>query len=185
MARTPDSSAFVTKTMSIQPSIQIRIRTATAKDLPSLEWEGEYTHFRRLFQQAYQQSQLRQGDMYLAEIPGVGIVGQAFVQYNSNRYDLADGHQRAYVYSVRVKSAYRDQGIGTRLLQTIENDLKARGFHYVTLNVAQDNPDARRLYERLGYRVIGDDPGEWQYIDHTDKVRHVKEPAWRMEKRIR
>jgi ribosomal protein S18 acetylase RimI-like enzyme len=53
-----------------------------------------------------------------------------------------------------------------------------------TLNVGQDNPAARRLYERRGYRVVGAEPGVWQYVDHDGFVRTIDEPAWRMEKKL-
>ncbi|RMF50988.1 MAG: GNAT family N-acetyltransferase [Anaerolineae bacterium] len=160
------------------------IRAATRADLPALEWDGVYTHFRRLFQHAFEQTQRGEIGMYLAEVPGKGIVGQVFVQYDSLRPEMADGCTRAYVYSFRVKPAYRNRGIGTRLMQTVETDLKKRGFTRVTLNVARDNPDARRLYERLGYRVVGSDPGHWSYLDHEGHRRFVSEPAWRMEKTL-
>ncbi len=160
------------------------IRPARRSDLPSLEWEGVYTHFRRVFERAYAYVLQGQAAMYLAEHPREGVVGQVFVQYVSSRPDLADGSRRAYVYSFRVKPAYRGQGIGTRLMQAAEADLRARGFRLVTLNVAKDNPLARRLYERLGYRVVADDPGQWSYEDHRGERRFVSEPAWRMEKSL-
>jgi ribosomal protein S18 acetylase RimI-like enzyme len=67
-------------------------------------------------------------------------------------------------------------------MNTIESDLKQRGFQQVTLNVSQDNQDARRFYERLRYTVIAFDPGRWSYIDNEGKRRDVHEPAWRMIK---
>jgi ribosomal protein S18 acetylase RimI-like enzyme len=62
--------------------------------------------------------------------------------------------------------------------------LKQRGFKFVTLNVAKDNPNALRLYRRLGYRIIGSRPGVWSYKDHYGKIQYVEEPAWRMMKRL-
>lgn len=66
----------------------------------------------------------------------------------------------------------------------IEDDLRHRGYKFVTLNVAKDNLDAQRLYRRLGYKVIGSRPGKWSYTDHEGKTHQVNEPAWRMMKRI-
>ncbi len=64
----------------------------------------------------------------------------------------------------------------------VENELRRRRFLRVTLNVAQDNPDARRLYENLEYVTVGVDPGRWSYLDHYGNQHEVNEPAWRMEK---
>ena len=177
---TPSPTHPVTRS----PMPHYTIRTARRSDLPALEWDGAYTHFRRLFARAYEYVLRGEAAIFLAEHPQDGIVGQVFVQYESNRPELADGNERAYVYSFRVKPAHRGQGIGTRLMETVENDLRARGFRRVTLNVAKDNPRARQLYERLGYRVVGEDPGQWSYEDHNGHRRFVSEPAWRMWKEL-
>lgn len=165
-------------------SQQVHIRQITRADLPALEWEGKFTHFRRLFAEAYRQSEKGDAVMWVADLPGVGIIGQVFVQLTSPRNELADGHMRAYVYAFRVRAEYRGAGVGTRLMQAAEADLIQRGFTYVSLNVGRDNPAARRLYERLGYRVVAAEQGDWSYIDDRGHLQHVHEPAWRMEKMI-
>ena len=120
--------------------------------------------------------------LWVAELPGVGVIGQLFVQLKSRRPELADGAGRAYIYAFRVRPAYRHHGLGTHMLQIVEADLRERGFRRVTLNVGRHNLQARRLYERLGYRVVAAEPGRWTYVDHRGRVRCVHEPAWRMEK---
>ena len=102
----------------------------------------------------------------------------------SHQTELANGRSRAYIYSFRVRPPYRGTGIGTLLLQTAETDLGKRGYHWITLNVGRDNPDARRLYERFGYIVAADEPGRWSYLDQNGHRRHVHEPSWRMEKEL-
>jgi ribosomal protein S18 acetylase RimI-like enzyme len=164
---------------------QVIIRQITEKDLPALEWGGEYAHFRRLYAEIYQGVLKGRAVMWAAEIPEVGLVGQMFVQLNSSRKELANGSSRAYIYSFRIQSFYRDKGIGTLMLQTVEADLEKRGFQSVTLNVGIDNPGARRLYERRGYRVITSEPGHWSYQDEKGISHEVVEPAWRMEKQLR
>jgi len=89
---------------------------------------------------------------------------------------------RADIYGLRIPPQFQNQGIGTSIMRTIENDLKQRGFQQATLNVRQDNQAARRFYEHLQYLVIGSDPGRWSYIDDKGKRRDVHEPAWRMIK---
>jgi ribosomal protein S18 acetylase RimI-like enzyme len=162
----------------------IIIRKLRAPDLPALEWEGELIHFRNLFAQAYEQYQQGEAVLWVAENPSLGIIAQLFVQLDSHRRELANGHNRAYIYGFRVRSAYRNLGIGSQLLETAEKDLKNKGYQSVTLNVGKHNPNAKRLYERLGYRVIGSEPGRWSYLDHLGRRIHVCEPAFRMEKRL-
>jgi len=160
----------------------VHIRPLVRSDLPALEWEGEYIHFRRLYADVYRRVESGDGLMWVADLPGKGIIGQLFVSLSSNRPELSDGIHRAYIYGFRVRPLYRSNGIGTRMMIEVEADLVRRGYHWVTLNVAQDNPGALRLYERLGYQVVGYEPGEWSYIDHLGVRQDVKEPAWRMRK---
>lgn len=164
---------------------EVSIRHIAWEDLTALEWEGEYTHFRRLYRDTYQSVCQGRALMWAAEIAAVGIIGQVFVQLNSARQELADGWSRAYVYGFRVRPAYRRGGLGQRMLQTIEDDLCARGFRLVILNVGRQNTDALRFYQRYGYRIVSAEPGIWSYIDDQGERRQVHEPAWRMEKPLR
>jgi ribosomal protein S18 acetylase RimI-like enzyme len=161
---------------------QVSIRQATKDDLPSLEWNGEYIHFRQLYADTYRLTLQAKAIIWIAELNGTGLIGQCFVSLKGNRPELADGTVRAYIYGFRVKPRFRNQGIGTLIMNNIEDDLKGRGFKQVSLNVGQDNHAARRFYERLQYKMVGSDPGQWSYIDDHGKRRDVHEPAWRMIK---
>lgn len=164
---------------------QIVIRQVTHTDLPALEWGGQYKHFRRLFRRAFERAREGKAVLWIAELPGEGILGQIFVQLVTQRSALADGNTRAYIYAFRVRPEHRGEGLGTLLLETVEEDLRRRGFKRVCLNVGRNNLDARRLYERLGYSVVASEAGIWSYIDHRGRRRQVHEPAWRMEKEIK
>ncbi|MEJ2599634.1 MAG: GNAT family N-acetyltransferase [Anaerolineales bacterium] len=162
----------------------VSIRQIRKGDLPDLEWEGEYIHFRRLYTEIFQSSVSGKALLWGAFYPREGLIGQLFVQLISARSELADGKQRAYIYGFRIKVPFRGYGIGSYMLHFIEQDLAVRGFIRITLNVSLDNPGARRLYERNGYRVVANEPGNWSYLDHLGRRRNVHEPAWRMEKSI-
>ncbi|NPV86862.1 MAG: GNAT family N-acetyltransferase [Anaerolineae bacterium] len=163
----------------------ITIRHATQNDLEALEWEGEYAHFRRVYADTYQRSQRGLSLLWVIDLPGKGIIGQAFVQLNSDRKELANGTDRAYIFAFRIRPAFRRKGLGSYLLKFIENDLLQRGYTSATLNVAKDNPDARRLYERHGYQVVAEEPGQWSYPDQYGNWQRVNEPAWRMQKSLK
>lgn len=163
---------------------KLHIRTVIESDLPGLEWEGQYAHFRRIYADAYERATHGRSVLWVADLLGRGIIGQAFVQLVCDRPELADGHTRAYFYAFRVRPEYRSLGVGSRMMTIIEDDLRKRGFQWITLNVARDNQRARKLYEGRGYHVIAPEPGRWSYPDQNGVWHSVEEPAWRMEKRL-
>ena len=164
---------------------QVTIRQLQESDLPGLEWDGEYAHFRRVYADAYRRMQQGLAVHWVADLRQVGIIGQVFVQLSCDRPELADGFERAYFYSFRIRQAFRGRGIGSLMLKIIEDDLRERGITYLTLNVAKDNLDAQRLYRRLGYTIVAHEPGIWSYPDQYGVWHQMEEPAWRMEKKLK
>ena len=159
------------------------VRTATEADLPALEWDGEYSHYRRLFKKAMKESIHGRRVLLLAEVNGE-LVGQIFVQLMTRSTHSAKGIASGYLYAFRVKPAYRNQGVGTQLLRRAESELGERGFSRAVISVAKNNPAALRLYERYGFQTFADDPGEWSYLDDEGRPRKVREPAYMLEKRF-
>jgi ribosomal protein S18 acetylase RimI-like enzyme len=160
------------------------IRTVQQGDLPALEWEGEYAHFRRLYAEAFQRSRRGLNVLWLAEQPGLGVLGQVFIQLNCDRPEMCNGIDRAYLYAFRVRPAFRSMGLGARMLRVAEDDLLEREYRYLTLNVARVNVRAQTFYRRHGFSVVAPEPGRWSYVDHEGRLRNIVEPAWRMEKRL-
>jgi ribosomal protein S18 acetylase RimI-like enzyme len=60
-----------------------------------------------------------------------------------------------YVATIATSSDCRSQGVGSRLLRFAE-DLFRPEFKHIFLCVSSFNPRARALYERRGYRVVGE-----------------------------
>ncbi len=147
----------------------IIIRPLRKADLPALEWEGEYLHFRRVFQDVYQRIEKGMVKCWVALTQDNQMIGQVFLQLVSDRKELADGWKRAYLYSLRVKPAWRNRGIGSKILSVLEDDLLRMNYFSLTLNVARDNEGAIRLYERLGFKIVGREDGVWSYPDHNGK----------------
>jgi ribosomal protein S18 acetylase RimI-like enzyme len=161
---------------------RVVIRQIRQEDLPGLEWDGEFQHFRRVYADAFRRAHSGLSVMWVADLPGSGLIGQVFIQLTCDRPELADGNKRAYLYSFRIRPDFRSAGLGTRMMEIVEADLQQRGFQFVTLNVAKDNPRAAQLYERRGYKRVAHEPGCWSYPDDKGAWHSVEEPAWRMEK---
>ena len=75
-------------------------------------------------------------------------------------------------------------GIGTSLLQEAEEMLLDYGFSRAVISVAQDNAPARLMYEKLGYTIFAEDPGEWSYFDDSGVLQHIIEPSFVLAKII-
>ncbi|GIP34140.1 GNAT family N-acetyltransferase [Paenibacillus sp. J2TS4] len=60
-----------------------------------------------------------------------------------------------YLDSLAVNPAYQGKGIGTELIQAFEQNGREKGFEKLSLLCDINNPNAARLYERLGYRPDG------------------------------
>ncbi|HTF11756.1 MAG TPA: GNAT family N-acetyltransferase [Asanoa sp.] len=52
---------------------------------------------------------------------------------------------------LEVVVGLQNRGYGTLIIRAAESLVRSRGHERITLGVGVDNPDARRLYERLGY----------------------------------
>ena len=65
------------------------------------------------------------------------------------------GVLRGYLRTICLSPQFRNQGLGTRLIQFAEERI-FQDHPNVFLCVSSFNPDARRLYERLGYEYIGE-----------------------------
>jgi len=63
-----------------------------------------------------------------------------------------------HINNVAVLPALRGRGIGTRLLQRVFEEARRLGARRATLEVRRSNEGARRLYERLGFKVTGTRP---------------------------
>jgi ribosomal protein S18 acetylase RimI-like enzyme len=62
-----------------------------------------------------------------------------------------------YIQSLAVRDDCRGRGIGTALMEFAERRI-LRDTPNVFICASSFNPGARRLYERLGYRVVGELP---------------------------
>jgi ribosomal protein S18 acetylase RimI-like enzyme len=63
------------------------------------------------------------------------------------------GALRAQLEGIRVSSAHRGQGIGTRLLRFAIEEARREGCRLVQLTSDVQRPEAHRLYERLGFHA--------------------------------
>lgn len=66
-------------------------------------------------------------------------------------FSLEYGGRDAFVDELYVRPAWRDRGIGNRVLDAMEARCRDTGIAALHLEVDHDNPDGRRLYARRGF----------------------------------
>jgi GNAT superfamily N-acetyltransferase len=60
---------------------------------------------------------------------------------------------RAELVQLRVRKGHRRKGIGTLLIEKVEEVALTRGKKQVYLHTAEPLVNARKLYEKVGYRL--------------------------------
>lgn len=61
----------------------------------------------------------------------------------------------AELADLAVAEEFRGQGLGTGLIHAFAREAGVRGARGMYLEVRASNADAQRLYERLGFTVVG------------------------------
>lgn len=78
-------------------------------------------------------------------------------------YGMLRGWDEGYMtpfLGIAVRRSARGKGYGRLMMAHLHHEARARGATQIRLRVHPDNVVARRLYESLGYRYIGEDRSE-------------------------
>lgn len=75
-------------------------------------------------------------------------IGRLYLDASSPLWLLVD---------IGLLPAWRGKGIGRALLENVQQEARVSGAASIRLHVAQNNPAARRLYERSGFVATGDE----------------------------
>lgn len=79
------------------------------------------------------------------------LIGELHVKYDSEDKVFAEKGKRAYLFAFRIHKDYQGRGFGKMLLETVLDELKAKGYSEVTVGVEGENARARYIYEKYGF----------------------------------
>ncbi len=89
-----------------------------------------------------------------------------------------DRHQKAshkvHLWGTYVRPGHRREGLAAALLEAaLRHATTLPGVEWAHLSVSSEAPAARRLYERLGFRIWGDEPDALRYQARTAVEHHM------------
>ena len=86
---------------------------------------------------------------------------------------ISSAIDEAHLLNLCIKPACRGQGLASLVLDHVLCEMELRGIDRCFLEVRPSNKSARKLYQQMGFRVIGRRPGYYPAADG-------REDAWVM-----
>lgn len=156
--------------------VPLTVRDLTEADLPACSWYGSATGLASVAE-AIQRA--RRGEVdYLAVCPPSGLP----VAVGGIDYTKPPGG--ATIWQLSVQAELRSCGIGTVLINALEQRARTRGLTWVELGVDENKPRPQALYERLGYTVTGTEPGAWNEESADGTITLYKTTITLLRKRV-
>ena len=163
-------------------SVTIRLMKET--DLPELEWDGEYSRYRKVYREVYHNFRRGITMPFVAETAEDGLIGQVFLTFKDPNPSYMPRSRYCFISSFRVKPQFRDKGLGSRLVDVCFREARNHHLRDIFLNCSSDNNRARWFYEKHGFRVIRLDDGNWSYVNAEGFVVTEHQSAYVMKKTL-
>ena len=133
--------------------LRLTVRDLEPTDLGELDWSGGSEHVRAMAT-ALQATYTDDMAVLVVALANGRLAATGAVDF---RPDPAAGE----LTMLAVHEHLQSLGLGTRLVAALEKRVRARGRGTARLTVEHDNPRARALYLRLGYREVGSRVESW------------------------
>jgi ribosomal protein S18 acetylase RimI-like enzyme len=124
-------------------------------EVDALAWSGSPLHLQSIREALVRRARSAAVDYLVVRAPGGQPVAKGGVQYDHPR---GPGE----LWQLAAHPDLQRLGLGTRLIRALEDRVRRRALATAWLGVETDNPDAQRLYERLGYREFDRTAGGWE-----------------------
>jgi ribosomal protein S18 acetylase RimI-like enzyme len=152
----------------------VRARDLRPDEVPSLGWSGAPSHLDAVVAELHRRD--------AGEVDYLAVCGPRDVPLGIGGVDHVRHPGAGTVYQLAVLPALQSRGLGSLLVAALEERVRLRGSGRVDLLVGADNPRARALYERLGYRAVGTEVDRWSYVDASGRTVEVADTCVLMAK---
>lgn len=98
---------------------------------------------------------IRNNEFFFIEKSEGGIIGMVRILKEDLLYWGKQKEKALYVHSLVVRGEYGGKGIGSAVLEKIENEAKTDGCKYLRLDADSKNPKLCNYYEKQGFQKVG------------------------------
>ena len=133
--------------------LDVTFRDLQPADLADLDWSGGAEHLTSVAE-VLAPVAADEVEYVVGELSNGRLVAAGGV-------DLRPYPGAGVIWQLAVRPLLQGLGIGSALIADLEQRLRRRRLAEARLSIEHDNPDAARLYRRLGYRVCGSAVESW------------------------
>jgi GNAT superfamily N-acetyltransferase len=151
-------------------------RAAVSSDLTKLEWFGAFAEHRQIIAEAFAAQTRGQGLIFVAAVDDFPVA-QLWVRFPKERPPR--------FWAFRVMRPFQGLGLGSQLFRIGENVLTMRHFAGCEVGVEKTNSAARRLYEKMGYRLCYEQVEEYSYETPNGEIRYGRADQWILQKKLK
>ena len=154
------------------PHLAVDVRPVTRRDVLLLEVHLPFGVPEKHADRSARQENGRV--VYLIAWYNGGPIGHALLKWQGAEEDQVASVLQGTCPDVEdlfVLESFRSQGVGRQILEAAERLARERGSGHIGLSVGVNNPRARALYERQGYRDAGLGPlhEHLEYLDASGR----------------
>lgn len=154
--------------------VELTVRTIREDDLAGLGWAAAPLHITQMAEQM--RIHTARTKEFLAVFLRTGIsIAKGEITYADDA-----GH----IGSLAVRGEFQSLGVGTILIAEMEQLIRDHGLRYSALDVEDDNPRAKALYERLAYVAYDRQPDSWDQQDADGRVYRYETMCTLMRKEL-
>ncbi|KAL5350435.1 hypothetical protein ACLOAV_004003 [Pseudogymnoascus australis] len=109
-------------------------------------------------------------DMVVASNQDGTVLGFALLTRGSSEPCISHVESTIELQRIYVDPAHHGKGVGKLLANRLEDMARSQGFRHIWLGVWEENHNAQRMYEKLGYRRVGSHDFTIGEIVQTDYI---------------
>ena len=155
--------------------MKIHTRPATLEDVPFLaDVVIKATLAQGRFDSTFNEAEYRAGyedwtrEIILGKEPDCVLSVIELEGHSIGRLRVIRTNTKITLAGIQLLPEFQNQRIGTHLIEQLKREAEQKIIP-LCISVEKDNPNAKRLYERLGFSMVGQDENEYHLEYHPDQ----------------